>query len=315
MNRNDKIKALEGRLNALTPRKPTSLTDQLISEELENLRVDVSNRVSTRGLEKVQQDMASLSEKMDLKPMFDVLDKAQSTNKDAISKVQKDFERQFTLFAAKQNQDSISNKSALNLSRSEIQGQITQIRASFEAELAPLLSRDSLLASEIDRVSQEVSRLSLFLTSANDDAKQDSETLNKALTDLEKRVMSRVSNLTNHGDHANRNIAVGGNTSVLSRYTDINFKAGSNVTLTAVVNNTTKYTDITIASSGGSGGGSFLTPTGSVNGVTSTFGVASQPTMVVADGMGRVEGFGYSYSSVAAQITVDIPPQDFIRYM
>lgn len=55
------------------------------------------------------------------------------------------------------------------------------------------------------------------------------------------------------GGNANRNIAIGGNGSVLSRYTDINLKPGSNVTITYANNNTTKYTDVTIAATGGGG--------------------------------------------------------------
>lgn len=69
---------------------------------------------------------------------------------------------------------------------------------------------------------------------------------------------------------------------------------------------------VTVAISGGTGGGAFLTPTGTVNGTNFTFGVATRPTMVMADGMGRVEGFGYTYS--ASNIILDIPPQDWIRY-
>lgn len=55
------------------------------------------------------------------------------------------------------------------------------------------------------------------------------------------------------GGNMNRNIAVGGNVSVLSKFTDINIKPGSNVTLTYSNNNTTKYLDLTIAATGGSG--------------------------------------------------------------
>ncbi len=57
----------------------------------------------------------------------------------------------------------------------------------------------------------------------------------------------------------------------------------------------------------------WLTPIGIVNGVNAVFAVASEPSMVMADGMSRVAGFGYTYSG--GNITMDIPPQDWIRYM
>lgn len=63
-----------------------------------------------------------------------------------------------------------------------------------------------------------------------------------------------ITRINNHGGNMNRNIAIGGNTSVLSRYTDINLKAGSNVTLSYAYNDVTKYTDVTVAATGGGGG-------------------------------------------------------------
>jgi hypothetical protein len=52
----------------------------------------------------------------------------------------------------------------------------------------------------------------------------------------------------------NRQILIGG-VDPLTRYTDINLKSGSNVTITYVNNNTTKKVDVTISSTGGGGGG------------------------------------------------------------
>jgi len=55
------------------------------------------------------------------------------------------------------------------------------------------------------------------------------------------------------------------------------------------------------------------TPTGTVNGVNTTFTVSNAPTFVIIDGMVRFSGFGYTYS--LGTITVDplIPPTSFIR--
>lgn len=75
--------------------------------------------------------------------------------------------------------------------------------------------------------------------------------IKKEIESVRTDLISRIKE--NHGDHANRNIAVGSNTSVLSRYTDINIIAGSNITLGYTPNDTTKYLDLTIAASGGSG--------------------------------------------------------------
>jgi len=55
----------------------------------------------------------------------------------------------------------------------------------------------------------------------------------------------------------------------------------------------------------------FVTPTGTVNGVNATFGVASSPKCVIGDGITYFLGLGYSYS--APNITMDVPPSQYIR--
>lgn len=67
-------------------------------------------------------------------------------------------------------------------------------------------------------------------------------------------IRREVSRYAGHGGgNANRNIAVGGNGSVLSMFTDINLKAGSNVTLAYSNNANTKYLDLTISATGDGG--------------------------------------------------------------
>jgi len=77
--------------------------------------------------------------------------------------------------------------------------------------------------------------------------------LKEVMEGIMPSVMGQVSRIRTGGGNMNRNISIGGNSSVLSRYTDINLKAGSNVTLTYANNDTTKNVDITIAATGGSG--------------------------------------------------------------
>lgn len=73
--------------------------------------------------------------------------------------------------------------------------------------------------------------------------------VNEDLKELRKDAMSAIAG--SHGGNANRNISIGGNSSTLSRYTDINFKPGNNITLSYTSNDNLKTTDITIAATGG----------------------------------------------------------------
>lgn len=85
------------------------------------------------------------------------------------------------------------------------------------------------------------------------------------------------------GGQANRNIQVDG-VNVLTPWTDINLKSGSNASITATPNNTTHYTDITISSSGGGGSG-FQTPLS--GGLTGTNTWAIAPNVIAVD-QGRI---------------------------
>lgn len=67
--------------------------------------------------------------------------------------------------------------------------------------------------------------------------------------EIRKEFRSRISNMG--GGNMNRNILVESNPSTLGRYTDLNIKAGSNVTLAYVNNDSLKTTDLTITGSGG----------------------------------------------------------------
>lgn len=74
---------------------------------------------------------------------------------------------------------------------------------------------------------------------------QDAEEVD--LIKLRTEVLQRIDR---GGGSANRKETFGG-TDYLTKYTDINWKAGTNVTLTVANNDTTKMVDVTVAASGG----------------------------------------------------------------
>lgn len=120
-----------------------------------------------------------------------------------------------------------------------------------------------------------------------------SVSLSEVIETIRPSVFSHIARLIPQGGgNMNRNISIGGNASTLSRYTDINLKAGSNVTITYANNDATQNTDITISSSGGGGG--------SVGGV-----IRSINTISTSQTAGATSGTDYVYiCSAGVQLTL-----------
>lgn len=81
-------------------------------------------------------------------------------------------------------------------------------------------------------------------------------TVAKTFENTRKDLLTRINNIG--GGSMNRKITFNG-VDYLTKYTDINYKNGSNVTITAASNNQTKMVDVTIAASGGGGGSGTVT--------------------------------------------------------
>lgn len=114
-----------------------------------------------------------------------------------------------------------------------------------------------------EAIRKSIDSLRAFVSDVNEFTKETEELLKKDIKDSKKELLNILEGLRidlfsrlgqRGGGNANRSIIIGGNSSTLAYYTDINLKAGSNVTITYTPNNTTKYTDITVAATGGGGG-------------------------------------------------------------
>lgn len=134
------------------------------------------------------------------------------------------------------------------------------------------------------------------------------------LKELRDRLLTMLANIG--GGNANRNIQVNG-INVLTPFTDINLKAGSNITLSTAANQTTKYTELTIAVTGGS---SFavLVPIGAVDGSNTTFTFASAPSIVVLDNgniMNKVSSDGtVNWTGTTTVILTQAPNSNIFGY-
>lgn len=132
----------------------------------------------------------------------------------------------------------------------------------------------------------------------------------KELKKVEDRLKDEIDTLRNilsnlGGGQAHRRITVGG-TESSNRYADVNFIAGTNVSITLADDNTNKRVNFTIAASGG-GGVSFETPVGDVNDTNMTFTVTNTPKYINVNGLIYTVGNGIFTSYVAPTITLNTP--------
>jgi hypothetical protein len=122
------------------------------------------------------------------------------------------------------------------------QGDLASLGDSYKKQFTTLETKVEVLAATI----RAESTTSLLETKT--ELEEGIEQLRKELQKVRIELLGKVG-----GGSMNRQIFVGGNDPLI-KYTDINFKAGSNVTLTYANNNTTQKAEITIAATGGGGG-------------------------------------------------------------
>lgn len=271
-----KLKDLLARIKTLETSIPAgeikSLTDQIIGDHVKGLTEKVRGDITVKSLSEINDKLNQFKKDFNLGPVVKEL----NSLIDDVSKMKADFTANLEN-SAKEGEAKYSefqNQIAQELQRVSGDSQMYT-----KSSITPLLETLNRLQDElssttkdsqgnvtslkqvISAIDSRLSKLGVDLETstktAGDSILNTKEFLTKetqsAIEKLRKEIMNRLGNLNHGGGNANRNIAIGGNTSVLSAYTDINFKAGSNITITYAKNNTTKYTDVTITSTGGGG--------------------------------------------------------------
>lgn len=272
-----KLKDLLARIKTLETSIPAgeikSLTDQIIGEHVSGLADKVKGDTTIKSLSEINDKLNKFKADFQLGPVVTEL----NALIEDVSKVREELAAGLEL-TAKEGESKYTELQ--NRIAQELQKVSGDSQAFTQSSIAPLVESLTRLQDELSSTTKDsrgnvtslkevISGIDKRLAKLGSDLETSSKTtgdsilstqdnLSKATQDsvekLRKDIMNRLGNLTQGGGNANRNIAIGGNTSVLSKYTDINLKAGSNVTITYAANNTTKYTDVTISASGGGGG-------------------------------------------------------------
>lgn len=316
----NKLKNLLNKLDGLENRLPgneaNDYLDSLLTEQTEKFKKQLQENPTVKILDAFNKKLEQLKKDFNLNPIITEIEKIQ---KDVSQFKQSSF-------------DEFQKASQQNSGKSrEMDGLVSKLRNDVDGlsskDIKGILDRIdgiekdlNLQADDSDRKGKSLSQVTQGLEAKLNKALKDltdnssnqatyQSSLEKRLGDKDKEAketiesvrkefLSRISSFRG-GGQANRNIAINGNTSVLSKYTDINIKAGTGVTLTPTNNNTSKYLDLTIAASGGGSISSVLAGTGI------TVDNTTPATPIVNLGNTSVAAGTYGSATQVGQFTVD----------
>lgn len=241
MSRLDTLKRIN---RAISPNK---VDFSVFDAELSKLKKGLEETVYIQTADDVSRKLKQFQSKIDFEPLM----KAVEGIRNSFTEKTKELEAQIDSKVLEViGEKDLAIASTINAEIASLKEELAKIKSSelFDVETLTRQIKDAKSASE--RIDTTIRNLvdELNTKSTKEEAKNISESLEKMHTDL----LTRLSKIG--GGSANRQFFVGG-ADPLTKYTDINLKAGANVTLTYANNNTTKKAEITIAAVGGGGGG------------------------------------------------------------
>jgi hypothetical protein len=221
---------------------------------VEKLKSELKQKIQVNTLDEVNDTLDKFKKKINLEPL-----------KKSVESIREDFTKELDtilgeLNDAFENLIKISDTKATNEVVSEIENSISSINDEIKLLQGHIARVDSKKPQEIPDFASQIQKTDIKLSTLINNINEEIQKIKDAdkttefettLNELDlaiKRLRTEMN--SKGGGSMNRQIFIGG-ADPLTKYTDINLKAGSNVTITYANNNTTKKVDITIASSGG----------------------------------------------------------------
>jgi hypothetical protein len=328
MTRKQKIQNLLSRLDALKPKELNESVQGLLREESESIKAD---RPSMKAIQQIADEVVKVKKDPRIQGLTKTVTKVREENLKRIEDVSNDFAEKVESLLEELRQTETRGTEMTSAQIEDVLTRFTEYQDTFEEEKRGILNNSSRIESEVNRLGQELAKVSPRLEStfrvnlnaqgaringayeAVNTVRMDVVAVEKKIEELRKSFLTRISSFEGGGNQ-NRNIGVNGNSSTLSKFTDINLIAGSNIGIAVSTNNTTKETNLTFTASVPVGGVQlFASVSGTVDGMNTTFGYPSPPQAIVGDGIVYFEGNGYSYA--ASVITMEMPPSQYIKTM
>src|SRR3990167_6360223 len=228
-----------------------------VDAEINALKKKLEETVNIQTVDDVKYQLDKFKSKIDLAPLIQEIEKVGQVFTEKSKELQSQItEKTRELEAMKKSMNVMDERCMAEMKMvakdiSVLKNQLTEIEVIHEADVASLNQSITEVKAIEGRVNETITKLSqgLSIYSTKKEALTTIKETQDKIDELRRDILKRVGNI---GGSMNRQIFIGG-VDPLTRYTDINFKAGTNVTLTYANNNTTKKVDVTVAATGGAG--------------------------------------------------------------
>jgi len=235
--------------NLLKVLDPQKLDFSAFDNAAKTLKEKLTEQIQVKTLEDVNVALEKNRKRIDFEPLtqaFEQLKTDWTTGNESLIKTLN--EKQTELQQKILEINAIANKGYEGL-KQEIEA--------LNAEIAILAARKVEIPDFGKQIKNTEAKLIAMIQTAKDMDSLEDEVekaeVQKQFLAFEKQIKDlKLQFQMRGGGSMNRQIFIGG-ADPLKRYTDINLKAGSNVTLTYANNDTTKQVDVTVAATGGAG--------------------------------------------------------------
>lgn len=236
-------------------------------EEMTAADLEPRTNPTARALQEIDRELADIKTDPRLDQVFEDLKKAGEETDSKFDEANSVLEEGLTGIAAGLKNLEDKSKELTLTAVGELRDRLISVLREYHDVTERLREEDQSLQGEIDAVKSHVSSIRDELARRIDafpalfeprdaeiaETKQSSQDLSISLEELRKELNNRINNMP-HGGNMNRSILVGGDKDTLSKFTDINLKAGAGTTISYSANQTTQYTDITITATGAGAG-------------------------------------------------------------
>lgn len=237
-------------LEVLDPKRGTSVDFSQFDQDIAQFKSALTEKIQARTIDDVYNQLEKFKKKLDFKSMLEAIDNLETTLDQKIKRVTGlvDGEVRTLKKLLTQTETVSSDRIASVASSIDVLNQeLSNLNTQKNTELAELRMK----IGKLDEFSVQTEKTFEEIKKSLESGDKEVKGFTTALEKIRQEFNHRLSGIG--GGQANRQILIGG-VDPLTRYTDINWKAGSNVTITYANNDTTKKVDITIAATGGGGG-------------------------------------------------------------